>query len=136
MLLEGWLEIVPDIEFIGIYRHPMAVAKSLASRPALPVTVEEGLQMWYEYNTQLIRQYAKKSFPLLCFDWSEEKFHRRLDNLHQFIGLSPIAPEERFYTSELHKQGASDEMNLPENVRELYSLLEDISGSQFLDSSL
>ena len=65
----------------------MAVAQSLASRPAMPVTIEEGLNMWYQYNRELLREYQRKPFPVVCFDWSEERFHHALDALHQQLGL-------------------------------------------------
>lgn len=133
MLLQGWLKLLPDIEMIGIYRHPLAVAQSLASRPALPVTVEEGLRMWYEYNTRLLQQFKRRPFPIVCFDWHEEKFHKRLDDLHQQLGLAPIPPEERFYTSELHKQSADSAAILPLEIRQLYDELEAISAAQLSD---
>lgn len=127
MLLKGWRKLVPDMEFVGIYRHPLAVAQSLSSRPALPVTLEEGLGMWYDYNRELLRQYRRQPFPLLCFDWSEDRFHHRLDTLHQQLGLSPVPADERFYTSELHKQTADSTATLPEHIRRLYEQLEEIA---------
>lgn len=127
MLLKGWRKLVPDMEFVGIYRHPMAVAQSLSSRPALPVTLEEGLDMWYDYNRELLRQYRRQAFPLLCFDWSEDRFHHRLDALHQQLGLSPVPANERFYTKELHKQMADSTTSLPKPIRVLYEQLEEIA---------
>lgn len=130
MLVKGWRKLIPDMEFVGIYRHPMAVAKSLANRPALPVTVEEGLQMWYNYNRALLKEYRRQPFPILCFDWPEEKFHKRLDELHQQLGLAPIPAEERFYTKALHKQTADSTATLPAHIQELYALLEHLSAQQ------
>ena len=37
LTLEGWQRLVPDLEFVGVFRHPARVARSLASRPELPV---------------------------------------------------------------------------------------------------
>lgn len=127
MLLKAWRALVPNMEFVGIYRHPMAVAQSLASRPALPVTVEEGLQMWYIYNRELLRQYRRHPFPVLCFDWSEDRFHQQLDTLHRDLGLTPAPADERFYTKELHKQVADSTANLPPHIRKLYDQLEAIA---------
>lgn len=127
MLLKAWHKLVPDMEFVGIYRHPMAVAQSLASRPALPVTVEEGLQMWYIYNRELLRQYRRHPFPVLCFDWSEDKFHQQLNILHRDLGLTPVSADERFYTKELHKQVADSTASLPPHIRKLYDQLEAIA---------
>lgn len=127
MLLPGWHKLVPDMEFVGIYRHPWAVVKSLCSRPALPVTEEEALRMWYQYNSALLQQYRRKPFPLLCFDWSEEQLHQRLEQLHRELGLLPLAADERFYTKELHKQSAELQRPLPTPVNRLYQQLEKLS---------
>jgi hypothetical protein len=127
MVLDGWRALVPDMEFVGIYRHPMAVAQSLASRPAMPVSIEEGLGMWYMYNSELLRAYQKKSFPILCFDWSEERFHHALEILHAQLAFAPVPVDERFYTQELHKQSADMNADLPSHIRVLYEQLEQIA---------
>jgi hypothetical protein len=127
MLLKGWKKLVPDIEFVGIYRHPMAVSQSLNKRPAMPVSIEEGLAMWYDYNKALLKQYRRQPFPLLCFDWHEDKFHHQLDRLHAQLGLAPIPATERFYTRDLHKQVADTTASLPPKVRALYEQLEEIA---------
>jgi hypothetical protein len=126
MVLNGWHELVPDMEFVGIYRHPLAVAQSLASRPAMPVSIEEGLDMWYLYNRELLRAYEKQPFPVLCFDWSEERFHHALDSVHAQLKLAPVPVDERFYTQELHKQSADMNTELPSHIRALYEQLEKI----------
>ncbi len=127
IVLDGWRSLVPRMEFVGIYRHPMAVAQSLASRPAMPVTIEEGLAMWYLYNLRLLRLHRECAFPVLCFDWSEARFHRALDRLHAQLGLSPVPIDERFYTQALHKQHATLDAALPSHVLALYQALEHIA---------
>lgn len=127
IVLDGWMALVPDMEFVGIYRHPMAVAQSLASRPAMPVSIEEGLNMWHSYNHALLRAYQRRAFPLLCFDWSEERFHSALDILHSQLGLKPVPADERFYTKELHKQSADIDADLPPHIQALYDQLEKIA---------
>ena len=127
MLLAGWRKLVPDMEFVGIYRHPWAVVKSLCSRPALPVTEDEALTMWLQYNSQLLKQYQRKTFALLCFDWSEERFHQRLEQLHLELGLNPLSSTERFYTKELHKQSAELQRPLPSEVAKIYQQLQQIA---------
>ena len=105
----------------------MGGVKSLCSRPALPVTEEEALTMWQQYNTQLLKQYQRNAFPLLCFDWSEERFHQRLAKLHVELGLNPLSSSERFYTKELHKQSAELQRPLPPPVAKLYQQLQQIA---------
>jgi hypothetical protein len=125
-LLHGWKQMVPDIEFVGIFRHPMAVAQSLNSRPALPITIEQGLQMWLAYNRALLKQYEQKTFPLFCFDWSEDEFHHKLDTLHTQLQLKPVSADQRFYTDELHKQKVVENAALPEPVQAMYERLKQL----------
>lgn len=122
-LLDGWKQLVPDIEFVGIFRHPMAVAQSLNSRPALPISIEQGLQLWLDYNQALLKQYEQKSFPLFCFDWSEDEFHHKLDTLHNELKLKPIAADQRFYTGDLHKQKISSDIPLNDTITAVYQKL-------------
>ena len=82
--------------------------------------------MWYMYNTELLREFRRNPFPVLCFDWSEEYFHSTLDVLHKQLALAPVPAEERFYTKELHKQSADLNADLPRHVRVLYEELEKI----------
>jgi len=125
-LLHGWEKLIPDIAYVGIFRHPMAVAQSLNSRPALPISIEQGLHMWLAYNQQLLKKYEQQPFPLLCFDWSEEEFHTKLDHLHTQLNLKAIAKDQRFYTGDLHKQKISGEVSLPREVQSLYKKLKNI----------
>lgn len=122
-LLQGWQQMIPDIEFVGIFRHPLAVAQSLNSRPALPISIEEGFAMWLTYNRALLRQLQQKPFPLFCFDWSEEAFHQQLNHLHTQLQLKPLEPGQRFYTDELHKQKIDGTVVLPAEVETLYKQL-------------
>jgi hypothetical protein len=122
-LLNGWKKLVPDIEFVGIFRHPMAVAQSLNSRPALPISIEQGLQMWLAYNQALLKEHEQNPFPLFCFDWDEEIFHHKLDALHAQLRLKPVPVDQRFYTSDLHKQKIDNHSVVPEPVNALYQKL-------------
>jgi len=122
-LLHGWKKLVPDIERVGIFRHPMAVAQSLNSRPALPTSIEQGLQMWLTYNQALLNEYKRKPFALFCFDWSEEEFHHKLNYLHTELKLKPVPEDQRFYTADLHKQKIENDMPLPADVNALYQQL-------------
>jgi len=122
-LLHGWKALIPDIQFVGIFRHPMAVAQSLNSRPALPISIEQGLEMWFAYNQALLSEHQQKHFPLFCFDWSEEEFHQKLNHLHDDLKLKAVAEDQRFYTADLHNQKVENEAELPEHIDALYKEL-------------
>ena len=128
-LLHGWQQLIPDIEYVGIFRHPMAVAQSLNSRPALPISIEQGLQMWLAYNYELLKTHQQKPFPLFCFDGNEDEFHQKLNTLHSELKLQPLEEGQRFYTTDLHKQKIIDDVALPSEVNALYQQLLTLSYS-------
>lgn len=122
-LLAGWKKLIPDIEFVGIFRHPMAVAQSLNNRPALPISIEQGLQIWLAYNQALLKEYEQKPFPLFCFDWGEDEFHHKLNTLHTELALKPVPVDQRFYTGDLHKQKILADVPLDDNITAVYQKL-------------
>jgi len=127
LFLDGWLEIVPDMEFIGIYRHPMVVARSLHARKALPIGIQKGLEIWKHYNQCLLNQHERSPFPLLCFDWSEDLFHDKVNQVVEKLHLNSVNEEQRFYTRELHKHHLEGDEELPAEIEALYEKLQAIS---------
>ena len=61
---------------VGIYRHPLAVAKSLKHRNEMPI--EQGLQLWAEYNRRLLALSDRLPFPILSFDLSAYDLEQQL----------------------------------------------------------
>lgn len=124
--LDGWLALGIHPSYIGIFRHPNAVANSLLKRSGDAMSKSQALQLWYAYNKRLLQLYKCDRFPLLCFDWPEEDFHRALDKALLGAGLTPPSDGERFYTQELVNQ-SSDDTPLPWRVQRLYDRLRKIS---------
>src|SRR6266446_4453200 len=48
LALDGWLEALPGLQFVGIFRHPLSVAESLERRNGF--SLEKGLRLWSAYN--------------------------------------------------------------------------------------
>tara|TARA_R110000823_G_scaffold295738_6_gene415683 strand:+ start:10376 stop:11122 length:747 start_codon:yes stop_codon:yes gene_type:complete len=124
LALEGWKSLCPDIEFVGIFRHPNAVAASLDKRTPKPW--EECVALWYTYNSILYREYQKKPFPIIDFDVEEEVLDANIARVVDSLGLSGSDSEEKFYTSEL-KNNSSSGRRLPWRVRRLYKKLKKAS---------
>jgi hypothetical protein len=120
--LQQWKALIQDIQFIGIFRHPMAVANSLNKRGKLPI--EEGVQLWYKYNKRLLKERKLHGFPLLCFDWSERELHSKLNLAAIELGLGGIPEEDTFYSPDLHHHNFSELDKLPWKVRRLYKKLQ------------
>jgi len=126
LTLDGWLALGIAPDYIGIFRHPMAVAASLIQRSADAMDLQKALALWYSYNKCLLQRYQDKPFPILCFDWSENEFHRALAAAMTRIGLQPGNDDGKFYTAELVHQ-LSGETRLPWKIGRLYKKLRAIS---------
>lgn len=125
--LEGWQELIGEMTYVGVYRHPVSVARSLYSRNKLPL--EHGLSLWRHYNKLLLQVHDRHRFPLLSFDWDEQTFHDKLESVLPELGLSPLPEGERFFTPELrhheaHRPDDEEEVTLPEEVAEMYRELQ------------
>lgn len=121
LVLDGWKMLYPSIEFIGIYRHPNAVAKSLEKRSNK--SREESLNLWYAYNRVLYREYRKKPFPILDFDDDEAVLDEKIFRVAGEMGLTRHKGEEKFYTADLRHNDASGGESLPWKVRRLHKKL-------------
>lgn len=122
LVLDGWKAIFPALEFVGIYRHPNAVAKSLAKRSSK--TREESLKLWYAYNRSLYREYKRKPFPILCFDDEESVLDLKIHRVADEMGFSHGENKEKFYTAELKHNDSSGDSPLPWRVKRLLRKLE------------
>lgn len=125
LTLEGWKKLAPRIEFVGIFRHPNAVAASLERRSKM--ARKDALDLWYKYNKCLLQEYRRSPFPILCFDYPEQEFQHILGGVIEALGLQGPLADERFYSSGLknfdHQSGA----RLPLKVWHLYRRLRAIS---------
>ena len=118
LVLDGWKEVNPELEFVGIFRHPDEVARSLAKRGSMER--EKALQLWYAYNLILYRQYQDNPFPLLCFDVDEGVLQDKIQRLATRVGLNTGSEQESFYSAELRTERSRDVKPLPWKVRLLY----------------
>lgn len=125
LLIRGWKDLVPSMEFVGIFRHPEAVAQSLKNRSNLDRA--HALDLWYHYNRALLREYRQRPFPILCFDEPEEVFQRKVGALAAKLDLPDGRPAPRFYDGELKHYRGDSLSNLPWRARRLYRNLLKVS---------
>ena len=119
LLVDGWLDLIPNMRFIGIFRHPLAVSASLAARGGMPQ--QQALQLWEAYNQRLLALHERTAFPLLCFDEDEEILHDKLNIILPELGLQSLN-DERFFSSEL-KHHRPEDTTIPAAQAELYNSL-------------
>ncbi|MEZ5566788.1 MAG: hypothetical protein R3E54_00240 [Halioglobus sp.] len=124
LVLEGWKTLCPSIEFVGIFRHPNAVAASLDKRAPKPW--EACMELWFVYNSILYREHRKRPFPIIDFDVDEDQLDANIERVVSALGLQGEKTEEKFYTSEL-KHNSGSGRRLPWKIRRLYKKLQKIS---------
>lgn len=123
LTLPFWLEALPEMKFVGTFRHPIYVARSLESRSNF--IIEDALKLWEAYNLKLLEYAEDYDFPIVCFDWPEKKYLQAVKKVAQSFGLSNIAKDEEvaFFEKGLrhHRYNAADSA-VPKDMQYLYRL--------------
>ena len=120
LTLEGWIEALPGLELVGVFRHPVAVAESLRRRNGF--SIEKGLGLWSTYNDRLLRYRERYEFPLVCFD--VDGLTEVVGRLAASLGLpSPTEPLD-FYEAELRHAAPEDDPLMPDAVHRLHLRLQ------------
>jgi hypothetical protein len=125
VVLEGWLEALPNLQLVGIFRHPLLVAESLQRRDGFPL--EKGLRLWHIYNEILLAYHGRYGFPILSFD--SDAFTDSVLRLARSLGLpasSNTAPE--FFDPRLRHRTPTVELPLPRESQQLYLALTKLAG--------
>tara|TARA_B110000902_G_scaffold243853_1_gene296529 strand:+ start:1573 stop:2292 length:720 start_codon:yes stop_codon:yes gene_type:complete len=116
--LDGWLQLAPHSEFIGIFRTPSAVIASLVKRGE--VSVEEGCAAWLAYNIKLLEYHKRWKFPLICFDWSEKKLDTKINDFCIINDLKPLNDSDRFFSSTLRSKPQKRRIKISLQMRYIY----------------
>lgn len=121
LVLDGWKTLFPDMRYIGIFRHPNAVAQSLHNRSGMPR--EQGLELWHEYNLRLLRHYRQAPCSILSFDDDPADFQHKLHQVLISMGFDAHEWEGEFYDGELRSAHGDTSAQLPWKIRRLYRKL-------------
>lgn len=107
LTLGGWLEVLPHLEPVGIFRHPLPVARSLQRRNGFPL--EQGMAIWAAYNRRLLAWHRQRPFPLIEFDADPERVRRGLDAVLEGLALPRRQPpaNRAFFAPELRGPAAA-----------------------------
>lgn len=120
LVWEGWADVLDDVALVGIYRSPLAVARSLEKRNGM--TIAQGLQLWEAYNRRLLDLRRQHAFPVVRFDVPEEQLRARFAAIIEWLGLPPGRGE--FFAPELRHQSGAAEDPLPDSTVDLIAALE------------
>jgi hypothetical protein len=118
LTLAFWQEGIRDLALVGTFRHPHAVATSLAHRDGLPI--DQALALWAAYNQRLLAARERQVFPLISFDLPGPQYCARLASITAGLEL-PCQPQ--FFSEALRHHGSEVEAKLPPDIAELYQRL-------------
>jgi hypothetical protein len=122
LTLPFWEEAIPEISFVGTFRHPAAVAKSLNARSGMPL--EHGLTLWRKYNRRLLALWARNPFPIVSFDDPRAEYIAAIDSAAAVLGLGEPPICGVFFEESLrHHAGGACGMELGEAEWPIYSEL-------------
>jgi len=88
VLLDGWFEVLPELQLIASIRHPLAVAGSLAARNGYEVA--RSLDMWAGYNRALLRW--RELTPFAVIDYDALDYEARVRRAACELGLDADRP--------------------------------------------
>jgi hypothetical protein len=120
LTLEGWRRLVPDLQPVGIFRHPLRVAQSLKDRNE--VQTDAALALWKTYNQRLIHFHDEAAFPIVSFDAKAGELEDKLRQAGELLELPDAPADEPFFTDQLRNAPATGG-TLPPDVEELYERL-------------
>lgn len=124
--LDGWLEAIPDLKLVGVFRHPILVAQSLHRRNDFPI--KKGIDLWCQYNQRLIHYHKLLNFPIISFDEEAADFNRKVSNIIFRLGLNPYSAKMTFFDPSLRNTEVKQEQyDLSDKARYIYGNLQKIA---------
>jgi len=125
LTLGGWQDLLPKVQPVGVFRHPLAVAKSLQANCGITDT-EQAMALWLEYNHRLLAQYRRVAFPIICFDPLRDQLNARAGKLATALGL-PKPRRVTCFDAERVTQYPGKDTVLSPDVQSLYASLQTIA---------
>lgn len=120
LLLDGWLEILPELRMVGTFRHPVSVAASLTARNGF--SPEHGWAIWAGYNRAMLDWSGEG--PVAIIDYDDPDYEARVRSVASGLGLDAAAPMP-FRAAELTHQTATGPV--PETTRDLWDRLRSLA---------
>ena len=120
LLLGLWREALPNLRFVGTFRHPLLVAASLSRRDKGPI--DRWLDLWAAYNEPLLALYAADPFAVVRFDVDEESYRRSLSTVMDWLQLRAPA-RVAFFEPQLCQHDLPLSRPVSERVGRIYDAL-------------
>jgi len=120
----------PITYYIGSFRHPSKVVRSLEVRNKKNkkgnLNNINWLEVWYQYNKQLLEKYKQFPFPMVCFDWEESHYLDEINHIAKtYLSVDIEGKDISFFSKELKRNETTT--ILAAKYEELYEQLLEIS---------
>lgn len=120
VLLDGWFEVLPDLRLAGSFRHPLAVAGSLAARNGYET--DRSVAVWAGYNAAMLAW--RERIPFAVIDYDDPAYETKVRAAAADLGLDAAAAIP-FREAELTHQTASGPV--PSQAEALWARLRDVA---------
>lgn len=128
-LLPFWREAIDKLKLVATFRHPGAVAHSLFERSTISEfhAVQDPVGLWLKYNKALLKLLKLHEFPLISFDWREDRYLDAVSLIAQSLNLESPLPNgaASFYDRSIRSYHGEDsgELEIPKEAIEVYHSL-------------
>ncbi len=116
-----WLDTFPDSILIGTIRNPIDVAESLARRSD-QFNIDDGLQLWLDYNSKLLDLLKKKPFPLVSFDYPSTTYTQKTNEIVSVLFPNSSMSNIDFFDSTL-RSPSKKPLEIPHEIEDCYTEL-------------
>jgi hypothetical protein len=122
LMLPFWREAVGDLRLVGTFRHPVAVARSLAARNSMPQP--QAFDLWMHYNAMLLDHHRIHRFSLISFDLDADAYASAVACAAEGLDLPKAAADGgAFFEERFRRQRADLTDPLPPDVDRMYGRL-------------
>ncbi|HEX4477677.1 MAG TPA: sulfotransferase [Polyangiaceae bacterium] len=117
--LAFWREALDDVTFVGTFRHPLLVAKSLMQRNGGELA--RWMALWTDYNERMLALHEREPFLVVRFDEDDAAYRRSVEVVARHLDLPGAAPT--FFEPLLRHHARLEETVLDERTGDVYSRL-------------
>lgn len=121
LTLDGWLDVLPSLECVGIFRHPAEVAASVHHRNGFPI--DKCFALWELYNHKLLAWQELRRFPIIEFVADGVRMEHSLRAVVAHLRLSRPAALDFFEAR--HRHFEQPEIETPASAQYLLAALRD-----------
>ena len=127
LFLDTWLDVVGSLDvspvLVGTFRHPIAVAQSLAKRNKM--SEHEATTLWLLHNIQLVRLHQMYNLPIIEYDLSDvQAYCRTVSDLAAALGLEPDIDRLLEFVSASLEHNRARQSPVPTMCQEIYAYLQ------------